>query len=120
MYKRQLAATVAGRRAYLAQRVALAQTEALYTVSARLNVAQSYDDVLAVIHQHTELGRAADVLQFAYFDRPWTPDQTPEIVTIPAQWQRDEPPPPPRRQRVGDSPILPLLRAYLGRANGHH
>ena len=106
-----LAATVAGRRAYLAQRVALAQTEALYTVSARLNVAQSYDDVLAVIHQLTELGRAADVLQFAYFDRPWTPDQTPEIVTIPAQWQRDEPPPPPRRQRVGDSPILPLLRA---------
>jgi signal transduction histidine kinase len=106
-----LAATVAGRRAYLAQRVALAQTEALYTVSARLNVAQSYDDVLAVIHQHTELGRAADVLQFAHFDRPWMPDQTPEIVNIPAQWQRDEPPPPPRRLRVEDSPVLPLLRA---------
>ena len=34
---------------------------------------RSYDDVLAVIHQLTELGRAADVLQFAYFDRPWTP-----------------------------------------------
>ena len=106
-----LAATVAGRRAYLAQRVALAQTEALYTVSARLNVAQSYDDVLAVIHQHTELGRAADVLQFAHFDRPWTPDQTPEIVSIPAQWHRDEPPPPPRRLRVEDSHVLPLLRA---------
>jgi len=106
-----LAATVAGRRAYLAQRVALAQTEALYTVSARLNVAQSYDDVLAVIHQHTELGRAADVLQFAHFDRPWTPDQTPEIVSIPAQWHRDEPPPPPRRLRIEDSPVLPLLRA---------
>ena len=105
-----LAATVAGRRAYLAQRVALAQTEALYTVSARLNVAQSYDDVLAVIHQHTELGRAADVLQFAHFDRPWTPDQPPESVSIPAQWQRDDPPPPPRRQRVEDSPVLPLLR----------
>ena len=106
-----LAATVAGRRAYLAQRVALAQTEALYNVSARLNMAQSYDDVLAVIRQHTDLGRAADVLQFAHFDRPWTPDQTPESVTIPAQWRRDAPPPPPRRLPVADSPVLPLLRA---------
>ena len=105
-----LAATVAGRRAYLAQRVALAQTEALYNVSARLNMAQSYDDILAVIRQHTDLGRAADVLQFAHFDRPWTPDQTPETVTIPAQWRRDDPPPPPRRLRVADSPVLPLLR----------
>ncbi|HQF70839.1 MAG TPA: GAF domain-containing protein, partial [Promineifilum sp.] len=84
-----LAATVASRRAYLAQRVALAQTEALYNVSARLNMAQSYDDILAVIHQHTELGRLADVLQFAHFDRPWTPDQTPESVSIAAQWQGD-------------------------------
>ena len=106
-----LAATVAGRRAYLAQRVALAQTEALYNVSARLNIAQSYDDVLAVIRQHTDLGRAADVLQFAHFDRPWTPDQTPESVTIPVQWRRDQPSPPPRRLRVEDSPVLPLLRA---------
>lgn len=106
-----LAATVAGRRAYLAQRVALAQTEALYNVSARLNIAQSYDDVLAVIHQHTELGRAADILQFAYFDRPWTPDQLPENVTIPAQWNRDEPATLPRRLRVEDNPVLPLLRA---------
>ena len=107
-----LAATVAGRRAYLAQRVALAQTEALYNVSARLNMAQSYDDILAVIHQHTDLGRAADVLQFAYFDRPWTPDQTPESVTVPAQWRGDEAQPAlPRRLRVEDSPLLPLLRA---------
>ena len=107
-----LAATVAGRRAYLAQRVALAQTEALYNVSARLNMAQSYDDILAIIHQHTELGRAADILQFAYFDRAWTPDQTPESVNVPAQWRGDEAQPAlPRRLRVEDNPILLLLRA---------
>ncbi len=106
-----LAATVASRRAYLAQRVALAQTEALYNVSARLNMAQSYDDILAVIHQHTELGHLADVLQFAHFDRPWTPDQVPESVSIAAQWQGDARAPLPRRLRIEDSPILSLLRA---------
>ena len=105
-----LAATIAGRRAYLAQRVALSQTEALYNVSARLNMAQSYDDILAVIHQHTELGRLADVLQFAHFDRPWTPDQVPENVSIDAQWQRDVAIPLLRRGRVEDNPVLSLLR----------
>ena len=104
-----LAATVAGRRAYLAQRMALAQTEALYNVSARLNMAQSYDDVLTVIRQHTELGRAADALQFVHFDRPWTPDRPPEAVSILAQWDRDESAA-ARRSLGEEQPVRQLLR----------
>ena len=106
-----LAATVAGRRAYLAQRVALAQTEALYNVSARLNMAQSYDDVLAVVRQHTNLGRTADALQFAHFDQPWIADQPPEAVSVLAEWNRDGAAAGPRRQPAADLPILNFLRA---------
>ena len=106
-----LAATIAGRRAYLAQRSALAATEALYNVSARLNMAQSYDDILAVIHQHTELGRAADALHFVHFDRPWLPDRPPEWVSILAQWRRDGAAAPPRRYRLEEYPLARQLRA---------
>ena len=105
-----LAATVASRRAYLAQRLALAQTEALYNVSARLNMAQSYDDVLGVIRQFTELGRAADALQFVHFDRPWTVEQVPETFSILAEWNRDGTLPNPRREPVVEYPVLSLLR----------
>ncbi len=108
-----LAATVAGRRAYLAQRGALAQTEALYNVSARLNMAQSYDDILAVIRQHTELGHAADALHFVHFDQPWLPDQPPQAVTVLAQWSRDggEAPAAGPRWQFDEYPALRLLRA---------
>ena len=106
-----LAATIAGRRAYLAQRAALAATEALYTVSARLNMAQSYDDILAVIHQNTELGRAADALHFVHFDQPWLPDRPPEWVTILAQWGRDGARAAPRRYRLAEYPLARRLRA---------
>ncbi len=105
-----LAATIASRRAYLAQRVALAQTEALYNVSARLNLAQSYDDVLGVIRQHTELGRAADVLQFVHFDRPWTSEEPADSVAVLAEWSRHGVPPGPRRLTSADYPVLNLLR----------
>jgi signal transduction histidine kinase len=106
-----LAATIAGRRAYLAQRSALAVTEALYNVSARLNMAQSYDDILTIIRQHTELGRAADALHFAHFDQPWLPDRPPGRIHILAQWSREGGDTGPRRFTLDEYPVARLLRA---------
>lgn len=105
-----VAATVASRRAYLAQRAALSQTEALYNVSARLNMAQSFHDVLLVVRRYTELGRQANVVQLAHFDRPWQPDRVPGSVVVIGQRPGDRTTP-IQHYKVEDFGLLRLLRS---------
>ena len=78
-----VAAVVAGRRAQLAQKEALYETELLYNAGAALNAAQSYEEILTVIRQHTIADRAQSA-SLSLFDRPWTDEQMPEWVEVAA------------------------------------
>jgi GAF domain-containing protein/FixJ family two-component response regulator len=65
----------------------LAETEALYQASARLNSAASYDDILTVLRQHSILGHMnASNVSIHLFDRPWTTTDKPEWLIPIARW----------------------------------
>ena len=64
----------------------LADIDSLFHANAELNVAQSYDDILAVLRRYTVLGRDSQNVSLNYFDRHWTEVQTPEWVHVPARW----------------------------------
>ncbi len=82
----QLSNAIQNARFFEQTQVALAETEALYQASAGLTTAQSYDDILATLRQHTVLGQGLQNVSLNLFDRPWTSDQTPEWINVLARW----------------------------------
>jgi GAF domain-containing protein len=64
----------------------LAETEALYQASAAIKEAQTYDEVLTALRQHTLLGQADVGASINLFDQPWTRDQEPKWAYVPARW----------------------------------
>jgi GAF domain-containing protein len=80
-----LSAVVAGRRAHRAQVAALEETAVLYQASAQLSVAQSYDDILEVLREHTVLGRQSNNISIMLFDQPWESKQ-PSWADVLAYW----------------------------------
>ena len=81
-----VAAAIAGRRAFLAQQQSLAETEALYRATRDLNTANSYDDILFTLREHTLLGDNAQNVSLNYFDTPWTANQKSEWINVLARW----------------------------------
>ncbi len=57
----------------------LKETESLYTASAELNTAQTYDEILDVLYRHTILGGDGANANLGIFDHPWEADN-------PARW----------------------------------
>ncbi|MCA9933222.1 MAG: GAF domain-containing protein [Ardenticatenaceae bacterium] len=108
-----VSAVVATRRAQLAQQDALRDTENLYTASAALNAAQSYQGVLDVIRQHSEIGRRADVINIGYFDHPWVlGGQPPKRIEILSRWVTNpEDQNLPTTYSISDIPSAPALLA---------
>ena len=99
--------------------IALTETDLLYQASARLNAAQSYNDVLAALREHTQMGQQAYLAHLAHFDQPWLSDERPSWLEIKANWSAlapdaatspasEEPLP---RYRLADLPSIPLLQA---------
>ncbi len=84
-------AVVASRRAYLAQEVALSETEILYQAGAELNAVQSYDDIVKVLRRHTLFGQEAQNVSVNHFDVAWTQAQAPEWVYVLARWTKLSP-----------------------------
>jgi GAF domain-containing protein/HAMP domain-containing protein len=82
----QLANAIQNARFFEQTQAALAETEALYQAGAGLTTAQSYDDILATLREHTVLGQKAQNVSLNLFDRPWTSDQTPEWINVLARW----------------------------------
>jgi GAF domain-containing protein/HAMP domain-containing protein len=82
----QLSNAIQNARFFEQNQAALAETEALYQASAGLTTAQSYDDILATLRQHTVLGRGTQTVSLNLFDRPWMSDQTPEWINVLARW----------------------------------
>lgn len=82
-----LANTIARDDLFAQLQANLAETEAQYQASARLNAANTYEDILNVLRQHTILGHINALnLALALFDRPGTRNQPPSLITPVAQW----------------------------------
>ncbi len=65
---------------------ALSETAALYQASADLNTAQTFDEVLIALRQHTILGQGTHNVTISFFDRVWDKDDLPEEVHVLAEW----------------------------------
>lgn len=66
----------------------LAETEAQYQASSRLNSATSYTDILAVLRRHTILGHVNTVeVSLNLFDHTWTRTTRPEWLKPIAVWR---------------------------------
>jgi GAF domain-containing protein len=66
----------------------LEETENLYQASAALNIARSYDEVLAAMREHTILGQESQNVSVNYFERPWQEGAMPEWVDVLTRWSQ--------------------------------
>lgn len=78
----QAATAVQNARLFDQTETALAETEALYQISAELNVARTYKEVLDSLYTHTILGQNVQNVSVNYFDTPWTDKQSPEWIEV--------------------------------------
>jgi len=69
---------------------ALAETDALLGITADLNAAQEYQDVLTAITDRTILGTANQSLMMCLFDRPLSQEQIPDWI-FPVAHRKDLP-----------------------------
>ncbi len=60
----------------------LKETEALYSASAELNTAATYDDIVDVLIRYTLLGNNAQNVSLNWFDTPWEPGKRPRAVLV--------------------------------------
>ncbi len=65
---------------------ALSETAALYQASADLNTAQTFDEVLTALRQHTILGQSTNHVTINFFDRAWEKGDMPQEIETLAQW----------------------------------
>jgi GAF domain-containing protein len=65
---------------------ALIETEQLYTASAELNTAHTYEEILGVLRSHTMAGEGAQAVTINLFNRPWVEEDMPERVETVAAW----------------------------------
>jgi signal transduction histidine kinase/ActR/RegA family two-component response regulator len=92
-----LANTIAREDLFTQVQINLAETEALYQASARLNSAADYQAILGVLRQHTILGHTNSInVSIHLFDVPWTSAQKPEWLIPIARWSGSSSPNRPR------------------------
>ncbi len=61
---------------------ALMESSTLYEASAKLNAAESYEDILNVLAQHTILGQKAHHISLNLFNKVWTNTSIPDYVQV--------------------------------------
>ena len=61
---------------------ALMESSTLYEASAKLNAAESYEDILNVLSQHTVLGQKSHHISLNLFNKVWTNTSTPDYVQV--------------------------------------
>ncbi len=82
----QAAIAIQNARLFQETEATLAETEALYQAGAELNTANTFEDILTVLRNHTLLGRADNAVSLAAFERPWVGDDMPEWSVIISRW----------------------------------
>jgi GAF domain-containing protein len=78
----QLSARLENLRLTTTTQMALTETASLYQAGSELNRANSYADVLDVLHQHTVAGRNASASVLVLFDQPWTAGRKPAHFAV--------------------------------------
>lgn len=107
----QAATAVQSTRLFERTQAALAETDSLYQSSAKLNRAQSFDDILDIIRQHTIIGQQADLMAYTLFDHPWQPDQMPAQLHIVGRWSAKPAQDIVWHYKVADVPNINLLHS---------
>ncbi|HEY89735.1 MAG TPA: GAF domain-containing protein [Thermoflexia bacterium] len=82
----QLSLAIENARLFEQTQRALADTEYLYQASEALNLAQSYDDILATLRKSPLLQQADRNISLNLFDVPWVGDEVPEWSIPIARW----------------------------------
>lgn len=82
----QIAAALENARLHEASETALAEMEQVYQAGAEITAADSYQDILHSLRQHTILGKETQNVSLNQFDRPWTADQKPEWIIVLTRW----------------------------------
>jgi GAF domain-containing protein len=78
----QIGLALENQRLFDQTQAALNESSMLYEASARLNAAESTEDILSVLAQYTILGENAHHLSLNIFDVIWTKTETPEFVRV--------------------------------------
>ncbi len=74
----QVATAAANARLFQTTREALETTEALYHLAAALNTANTYEQILQVLHDH--LGEDVKMVALNLFDQPWANETQPRVI----------------------------------------
>jgi PAS domain S-box-containing protein len=82
----QIALALESARLFEQNQTALAETESLYQLSAVLNTAATYDNILRVLRENTILGKNSQNISLNVFDRTWTPQEEPQWIEVLARW----------------------------------
>lgn len=82
----QAAVAIQNANLFQQTQIALGETAGLYQASAEINTAQDYDEILAALRRHTIAGLKSNNVSLNYFDKPWTPQETPQWVEVLARW----------------------------------
>ena len=82
---------------------ALSETAALYQANADLNTAQTFEQVLTALRQHTILGQRSIDVSLNYFNHVWDEERVPEEIEVLARWST-LPSTPPHRYRLSHFP----------------
>ncbi len=102
----QVALALESARLFQQTQTALSESENLYQISAGLNAARTYEDILAALRTHTVMGEANQGGIFL-FDHPWE-DTMPDTASMLVGWGPELAS--LRQARVRDLPVVHLLR----------
>ncbi len=78
----QISTAIQNARLFSQLEETLKETEALYTASAELNTATTYEEVIDVLIRNTLLGNNAQNVSLNLFDTPWLPGRRPQMVIV--------------------------------------
>lgn len=104
-----IAAAIAGRRAFLAQQNALAETEALYRATADINASRRYYEIISVLRNYTLGKQPVKNVTLNLFDRPWSKGQMQPWVEVVERLQEAQELPIGSRFNLSEFPSVVLI-----------
>lgn len=78
----QVGLALENQRLFDQTQAALLESSTLYEASAKLNAAETYEDILETLAQHTVLGHKTHHISLNIFNKTWTKNSTPDYVQV--------------------------------------
>jgi len=82
----QAAIAIQNARLFEQNQEQLKETEALYNASAELSTAQSFEEILQVMRNHTVIGQGTNLTAIVALERPWSKENPPQFMDTLARW----------------------------------